>query len=136
MRIAHAMIQVRDLDGAIAFYRDALGLRLVERFDYEGAALAYLQGRDAGVEIELLCETPWTFAPRPERGRSHIALAVAEVTAEHARLTALGLAPGPIQEFHAGGRLQTRYCYLYDPEGNEVEILQAMGRYRTAQETP
>jgi hypothetical protein len=36
----------------------------------------------------------------------------------------------------ANGRLQTRFFYLYDPEGNEIEILQAMGRYSEGRETP
>ena len=37
--------------------------------------------------------------------------------------------PGAVTDYVANGRLQTRFFYLYDPEGNEIEILEAMGRY-------
>ena len=74
LRLAHAMIQVCDLEGAIAFYQRVLGLSLAERHDYDGASLAYLRAADGGAELELLCERPWRFADRPETGRSHIAL--------------------------------------------------------------
>ena len=78
LRLAHAMIQVSDLEGAIAFYQRVLGLSLAERHDYDGASLAYLRAADGGAELELLCERPWRFADRPETGRSHIAFTVTD----------------------------------------------------------
>ncbi len=129
LRLAHAMIQVRDLGGAIAFYEDALGLHVADRHRYEGAELAYLRAPGGGAELELLCETPWRFAGPAEQGRCHVAFTVSSVDAEHARLTALGIPCGEVSAYEANGRLQTRFFYLYDPEGNEIEILEAMGRY-------
>lgn len=129
LRFAHAMIQVRDIERSIAFYEQALGLRLAERHSYEGATLAYLRASDGSAEIELLSETPWRFGDWPEKGRTHIAFAVDDLEAEHQRLKGLGAPCGDITPYEANGRLQTRFFYLYDPEGNEIEILQAMGRY-------
>jgi lactoylglutathione lyase len=129
LRLAHAMIQVRDLEGAIAFYQRALGLALAECHSYEGAALAYLRAADGGAELELLSETPWRYADRPETGRSHIAFTVADAAAENARIRSLGIACGDVSNYEANGIRQTRFFYLYDPEGNEIEILEAMGRY-------
>lgn len=136
LRFAHAMIQVRDLERAITFYQQALGLTLAERHSYEGASLAYLRAADGAAEIELLCETPWRFGNWPEKGRTHIAFTVDDLEAEHARMRALGAPCSDITRYEANGRLQTRFFYLYDPEGNEIEILQAMGRYIARGEQP
>lgn len=135
LRLAHAMVQVRQLDQAIAFYERALGLSLVDRHSYEGAELAYLRGA-GGAELELLSERPWRFAAAPEAGRSHVAFTTTDLDAEHVRIGALGISCGAISDYVANGRLQTRFFYLYDPEGNEIEILEATGRYKEARTTP
>lgn len=129
LRLAHAMIQVRDLQGAIAFYQHVLGLDLAERHSYEGASLAYLRAPGGGAELELLSEQPWRYADRPETGRNHIAFTVADAVAENARIKSLGVDCGEVTDYVADGIRQTRFFYLYDPEGNEIEILEAMGRY-------
>lgn len=135
LRLAHAMVQVQALDEAIAFYQRVLGLGLAERHSYDGAELVYLRG-GGGAELELLSERPWRFAARPETGRSHVAFTVEDIDAEHARLRALGVACGAVSDYIANGRLQTRFFYLYDPEGNEIEILEATGRYGQLGEQP
>ncbi len=129
LRFAHAMIQLRDLEAGIAFYQRALGLTVAERHDYEGASLVYLRAPGGGAEVELLQERPWAYGAQPEKGRCHMAFTTRTLEAEHARLVAEGFSPGPITPYHANGRLQSRYFYLYDPEGNEIEILEAIGRY-------
>jgi lactoylglutathione lyase len=129
LRFAHAMVHVRNLDNAIAFYQHVLGLKLAERHTYKGAELAYMRTETGNGEIELLCEAPWRFSALPERGRCHIAFTVSDAGAEHTRLKALGCACGEVDEYRANGKLQTRFFYLYDPEGNEIEILESMGRY-------
>lgn len=136
LRFAHAMIQVQDLERAIGFYGRVLGLSLAERHEYDGASLAYLRDRHGLIELELLSERPWRFRDAPEQGRSHIAFTVPDVTAEHARIGALGITCSEVSDYHADGRLQTRFFYLYDPEGNEIEILEAMGRYAARGGTP
>lgn len=139
LSLAHVMIQVRDLERAIDFYTRAFGLAVDERHDYEGASLAYLRDPGGAVEVELLSERPWRFVASPERGRSHIAFTCADLAAEHARLEKLGAACGSITPYEANGKLQTRFFYLYDPEGNEIEILESTGRYsagRNRHDTP
>lgn len=135
LRLAHAMIQVRELDRAIAFYQKAMGLGLVDRHVYDGAELAYLRGA-GGAELELLSEHPWRFVATPEPGRNHVAFTTADLDAEHARIVGLGIPCGAISDYVANGRLQTRFFYLYDPEGNEIEILEATGRYHDGSTTP
>lgn len=129
LRLAHTMLQVRQLDEAIAFYEHVLGLSLADRHSYESAELAYMRG-DGGAELELLSERPWRFAAVPEIGRNHVAFTTTDLEAEHARIEGLGVRCGAIGDYIANGRLQTRFFYIYDPEGNEIEILQATGRYK------
>lgn len=129
LRLAHVMIQVRDLDRAINFYSSVFGLTVADRHDYDGASLAYLRRAANACEIELLSEAPWRFATAPERGRAHIAFTCADLAAEQTRIMGLGVECGAITPYEANGRLQTRFFYLYDPEGNEIEILEATGRY-------
>ena len=45
MRFAHTMIRVIDMDTSVTFYRDTLGLELIQRFDLPGAdaTLAFLK---------------------------------------------------------------------------------------------
>ena len=136
LRLAHAMIQVRDLEACIAFYEKALGMSVAERHDYDGASLAYLRAPSGAGEVELLSERPWRFADRPEKGRTHLAFTVTDVDLEHARMKAMGIPCGRLARYEANGRLQTRFFYLYDPEGNEIEILEAIGRYSARGETP
>ncbi|MFN4143385.1 SRPBCC family protein [Aestuariivirga sp.] len=132
MRFHHHMVHVRDLPRATRFYCDALHLEPADRHSYDGTELVYLRGRD-GIEVELIRPASWTFDDGPSRGHSHIAFTVEDLAREHARLAECGLSPGPIADYVAEGRLQTRFFYLHDPEGNEIEFLQGMGRYARAE---
>lgn len=136
MRFHHHMVHVRDLDWAIAFYCAAFGCRVADRHSYDGTRLAYLSGFTPGIELELICPATWDFAARPETGRTHIAFTVSDLAAEHARLEGLGAAPDAITEYWAEGVLQTRYFYVEDPDGNQIEFMEPLGRYATKEDTP
>ena len=128
MRVHHYMVHVRNLETAVKFYESALRLKLADRHRYDGTELVYLRGYD-GIEIELIRPVNWFFDEVPEAGRSHVAFTVEDLEREHARLAALGVNPGQIEDYVAGGRLQTRYFYVHDPEGNQIEFLEPRGRY-------
>lgn len=136
MRLHHHMVHVRDLDRAIAFYKSVFGCAVADRHDYHGTSLVYLAGIAPGVELELICPATWDFAPRPETGHTHIAFTVDDLAAQHARLEGLGARPDPITEYRAGGVLQTRYFYFEDPDGNQIEFLEPMGRYSPKEDGP
>lgn len=123
------MIQVQDLPGAVDFYTSALGASVADRHAYDGARLVYLRWPESSFELELVCPEVWTFADTPEPGRTHIAFTVEDLDAEHARITALGYTLDPICAYRANGLHQTRYFYLCDPEGNQIELLEPHGRY-------
>lgn len=134
MNAAHFMIQVRDLDRAVAFYEKALLFVEVDRHRYDGATLVYLRGRGSPFEIELIAPDDWPYAERPEPGRSHIAFTVSHLEGEWERLQCIGIGAGQITDHAANGVHQTRYFYFADPEGNQIEFLEAHGRYAGEEE--
>lgn len=136
MRFHHHMVHVGDLDRAIAFYCNVFACTVADRHDYDGTRLVYLAGIVPGIEIELICPATWDFADRPEAGRTHIAFTVDDLAAQHARLVSLGAAPDAITDYWAGGVLQTRYFYFEDPDGNQIEFMEPMGRYAPQEDRP
>ena len=53
-KAVHTMIRVRDLEQSMAFYKEALGLELAERFDFDDFTLAYLRNDESEYELELI----------------------------------------------------------------------------------
>lgn len=124
------MIRVLDEARSVAFYREALGLDIADRFVFDSFTLVYLRSPEADFEIELTINHGRAEPYALGDGYGHVAVAVDELDAEHARLTAAGLAPGPIKEFHRDGALMARFFFLTDPDGYRIEVLQRHGRYR------
>jgi len=95
LSIHHIAIVVRDLDAALEFYRDALGLEMTERREVpeEGVEIAFLPAGEG--EIELLRPLDdesgiARFIEKRGEGLHHVCLAVADVEAAMERLQAAG----------------------------------------------
>lgn len=129
-KIIHMMVRVLDLERSIAFYRQCLGLDVAERLDFDSFTLVYLRNDAADFEVELTWNKDRTEPYQLGDGYGHVAVCVEDLTAEHARLEAAGIAPTPIKEFHKDGQLLARFCFVQDPDGYKIEILQRHGRYR------
>jgi lactoylglutathione lyase len=126
------MVHVRDLERSIAFYSQVLGCSVAARHDYEGAKLAYLRFQKSPFELELIAPDRWCFGEEAGRPRTHLALAVTDLEAEHRRISQLGVRVELLTEYHANGHRQTRYFYITDLDGNQIELLEATGRYADA----
>jgi lactoylglutathione lyase len=126
----HMMIRVLEEARSIAFYRTAFGLAVADRFAFDGFTLVYLRNAEADFEVELTINHDRTAPYAHGDGYGHVAFAVDDLTAEHARFTAAGLAPNPIKEFHRDGALMARFFFVSDPDGYRIEVLQRHGRYR------
>lgn len=126
----HMMIRALDLERSIDFYDQALGLKVADRFDFEGFALVYLRNPEADFEVELTLNKGRTEPYQHADGYGHVAFAVDDLDAEHARLTGLGLQPAEIKEFVRDGALMARFFFVQDPDGYKIEVLQRHGRYR------
>ncbi len=138
----HVGLQVSDLDRSIAYYRDVIGLRALERLvrddaylkvvvGYPGVTLdvGLLEEPASGTLLELLQYRgthgtpidPQTANP----GTAHVCFEVDDVDAVHARAIAAGhgAVNAPVTPT-AGRWVGGRSVYLLDPDGIRVELVQ------------
>ena len=125
----HAMIRVLDEARSLAFYETAFGLTVADRLDFDGFTLVYLSNPESGFEVELTINKDRTEPYHLGDGYGHLAVSVADVAAEHARLTAAGLAPRKLVNFAPAGSVIARFFFIADPDGYQIEVLQRGGRY-------
>jgi lactoylglutathione lyase len=126
----HMMVRVLEEARSVAFYEAAFGLTIADRFAFEGFTLVYLCNPENDFELELTINHDRTEPYALGDGYGHLAFAVADLDAEHARFTAAGLNPNPVKEFHREGALLAKFFFVQDPDGYRIEVLQKHGRYR------
>src|SRR5262245_20972285 len=97
-RIDHIAIVVENLNAALTFYRDVLGIQPSQLIDFpgEGVKIAFLPlGGPAGSQIELLEPTDPTtgigrFLQKRGEGMHHVCLEVPDIDQALAELQAAG----------------------------------------------
>ena len=82
----HSMVRVLDEDRSADFYRQAFGLQIADRFEFDSFTLVYLRNCEADFELELTINKGRSEPYALGDGYGHIALVVADLDAEHARL--------------------------------------------------
>ena len=126
----HTMVRVMDEQKSVDFYKTAFDLGIAERFEFDGFTLIYLRNPEADFEVELTVnhgqEEPYTHGS----GYGHLAVAVDDIDAEHARMVDAGLSPADVKEFHRDGALMAKFFFIQDPDGYKIEVLQKHGRYQ------
>jgi lactoylglutathione lyase len=125
----HAMIRVLDEARSTAFYRQAFGLTVAGRLDFDSFTLVYLSNPESTFELELTVNKGRTQPYDLGDGYGHLAVSVADVAAEHARLTEAGLSPRKIVDFAPAGPVIARFFFIADPDGYQIEVLERGGRY-------
>jgi len=125
----HAMIRVLDEARSVAFYQQAFGLQVADRLPFDSFTLVYLSNPESDFELELTINAGRTEPYNIGDGYGHLALSVADLAAEHSRLTAAGLAPRKIVEFAPAGEVIAKFFFIADPDGYQIEVLQRGGRY-------
>jgi lactoylglutathione lyase len=123
------MVRVLDEKASVDFYEKAFGLKIADRFEFDGFTLVYLRNPENDFEVELTINHGRTEPYTHGTGYGHIALAVDDLDAEHRRFTDLGLSPNPVKEFHRDGKLMAKFFFVQDPDGYKIEVLQKHGRY-------
>ena len=122
MRFLHSMVRVLDLDAALHFYVDLLGLRVVRRTDHEGGrfTLVFLSTghADDSATIELTWNWDEEQAYGGGRNFGHLAFAVDDIHALCQRLQDGGVT---ILRPPRDGRM----AFIKSPDGVSVELLQA-----------
>ncbi|MCZ8334091.1 MAG: VOC family protein [Rhodobacteraceae bacterium] len=125
----HSMIRVLDEARSVSFYDQAFGLEVADRLDFDSFTLIYLSNPETGFELELTVNKGRTEPYNLGDGYGHLAFSVTDLDAEHARLTAAGLAPRKLVDFAPGGTVIARFFFIADPDGYQIEVLQRAGRY-------
>lgn len=126
----HSMIRVLDEARSVKFYGDAFGLSVADRFEFDSFTLVYMRNAEADFEVELTINHGRAEPYALGDGYGHIAFAVDDLDAEHARFESLGLSPRKIVAFERDGALMARFFFVEDPDGYKIEVLQRHGRYR------
>ncbi|MEZ7981145.1 MAG: VOC family protein [Myxococcota bacterium] len=125
----HSMIRVFDLERSMDFYREAFGLALVERLDFDDFTLAYLRNAESEFELELTWNHDQEVPYEHGSGYGHLAVTVDDVEEEHARFEAKGLAPRKLVSMEHAGKQLARIFFVQDPDGYEIEVIQRAGRF-------
>lgn len=125
----HSMIRVLDEARSVAFYREAFGLEVADRLDFDSFTLVYMSNPENDFEVELTINKGRTEPYALGDGYGHIAFSVDDLDAEHARFEAAGFTPRKIVEFNREGTLLARFFFVADPDGYQIEVLQRHGRY-------
>ncbi|MCE6970114.1 VOC family protein [Cereibacter sphaeroides] len=126
----HSMIRVLDEARSLAFYREAFGLEVAERLDFDSFTLVYLSNPESEFELELTINKGRAEPYALGDGYGHLAVSVADVAAEHARMTDAGLNPRKIVDFAPAGEVIARFFFIADPDGYQIEVLERGGRYK------
>ena len=121
--IHHVAIVVEDLDQALTFYRDALGLEMTERHEVpqEGVEIAFLPTGEGEIELVRPLDPEsgvGRFLEKRGEGLHHVCLQVDDIDAAVARLRAAGaqlLSEGP--ELRDDG---TRYIFIHPRSAHGV----------------
>ncbi|MGI9383192.1 MAG: VOC family protein [Methyloligellaceae bacterium] len=126
----HTMVRVLEEQRSVDFYEKAFGLEIAARFPFDDFTLVYMRNGEADFEVELTVNHGQTEPYDHGNGYGHLAVAVDDLDAEHARHLEHGLAPTDIKEFHRDGALMARFFFVQDPDGYKIEVLEKHGRYQ------
>lgn len=120
MKMAHTMIRVKDLESTLDFYTDFLGLREVRRHALgDEATLVFLADEEESYFIELT-HNHGTQDYQLGDQFGHLAFTVNDLEAVIAEVEKRGW-------WYRGSKpeLKSRYIFVKDPNGYDIEILQA-----------
>lgn len=139
--IRHAGIVVSDLEKALHFYRDLLGLKVDRRMDESGDYIDRISGlknvkvttvklaADDGNLIELLYYHSHLRKANTDKGIcrigiSHVAFTVEDLNAEYERLSKAGVPFNCPPQTSPDGYAKVTFCR--DPDGNLLELVEVL----------
>ena len=114
-------MRVSDVDATIAFYRDVLGLAVLERkVSPRGSQLAFLSVPN-GEELIELCSFPASGPVRVQEDLVHLAFEVDDLDQAIEQLQAknVPITDGPTQTSSG-----SRFIFIDAPDGYEVELIE------------
>lgn len=126
-RVLHTMFRVRDLDAALHFYCDGLGMQLLDRYDFEAGRfsivfLSFAGYRDGEAALELTYNWDRSDDYSHGTGYGHVAIGVPDVPAMWERLAAFGGRQGAAPKAMMPGA--PLLAFVHDPDGYAIELIQ------------
>lgn len=124
MKFLHAMIRVKNLEDSMRFYQELLGLKLLREIRLDDCNLYFLGNHQGETQVELTYndETPGdgyingsTFG--------HLAFETDSFEEFNQKVNALGY-EYLYEPFFLNGA-GSKIAFLKDPDGNEIEIIEA-----------
>lgn len=116
-RVGHTVLYVSDVDRAVAFYRDKLGMETVRHDEKDGLAFMSFGRQHHDIGLFRVRGEP----TKGNLGLSHVAFVIEGGTEElkelHDDLVAKGVEV--VERTDYG---YTRAVYFYDPDGNRLEM--------------
>lgn len=117
--IGHACYYIRNKEQALEFYCGKLGLKFMfeQTFPQNNMYIIYLRVAPRQY-IELIGDLP--HDDKPKSSFAHLCLHVEDIYAAHRELTEKGLTLTDVEL----GASRCIKCYLDDPDGNTIELMQ------------
>jgi len=126
--LGHVVLFVKNVERSVHFYRDVLGFDMIEPKDADGQPLElgrvamFSSGR---THHELLLIEVGEDAPHPGRshraGLYHLGFKIGD-TDDELRSALATLKEGGVKIAGASDHTVTHSLYLFDPDGNEIEL--------------
>jgi len=117
----HASLLIADLERALAFYRDVLGMSVSDQRPDLGYPGAWLEtGRQQIHLLRLPSPDPLTGRPAHGGRDRHVALLIRDLDVLRQKLEASGVA-------YTLSRSGRRALFCRDPDGNALEFIEAGG---------
>lgn len=126
-RVLHSMFRVRDVEASLHFYRDGLGMAVLDRYDFEKGRfsilfLSYAGYRDGPAALELTYNWDQAEDYSHGSGYGHVAIGVSDVQAMYERLASFGGKPVTAPKSMIAGAPQL--AFVKDPDGYAIELIQ------------
>jgi len=117
----HASLLIADLERALAFYRDVLGMSVSDQRPDLGYPGAWLETGSQQIHL-LRLPGPDPLTGRPAHGGRdrHVALLIRDLDVLRQKLEASGVA-------YTLSRSGRRALFCHDPDGNALEFIEAGG---------
>ena len=121
MKFQNIMFRVNDIDASLKFYQEVLGLKIVDKIDFQDSALHYLAVNEDAPRIVLCYNAnhPETYTPGSSFG--YVTFEVPSIEDFSARLQKAGYAfhrePFTISQGE-------QVAFVKDPDGHSIELIE------------